>query len=173
MGFTIEADLNTEQSRKAWLEWKRRSDPQHYLDPEQRQSANHRILGELIAEGVIAPRHFWGTINCDGINASGEICGVTTTSGLAWKIPGRVGDSPILGAGPLRRRRSRRGGIHRARRGQPVRPLLVPDRRADAAGHAPEGRGARGAAAHPGEHRSRSGCASRTATRTSTSPSTR
>jgi N4-(beta-N-acetylglucosaminyl)-L-asparaginase len=28
-----------------------------------------------------------------------EFCGVTTTSGLAWKIPGRVGDSPILGAG--------------------------------------------------------------------------
>ena len=99
MGFTIEADLNTETSRKAWLEWKRRSDPQHYLDPEHRQSANQRILGELIAQGVIAPRHFWGTINCDGINANGEICGVTTTSGLAWKIPGRVGDSPILGAG--------------------------------------------------------------------------
>ncbi|MDP6608887.1 MAG: isoaspartyl peptidase/L-asparaginase, partial [Vicinamibacterales bacterium] len=37
--------------------------------------------------------------NCDGINARGEICGVTTTSGLAFKIPGRVGDSPILGAG--------------------------------------------------------------------------
>ena len=39
------------------------------------------------------------TINCSGINAKAEICGVTTTSGLAWKIPGRVGDSPILGAG--------------------------------------------------------------------------
>ena len=48
---------------------------------------------------MIGPRHIWGTINCDGINADGEICGVTTTSGLAWKIPGRVGDSPILGAG--------------------------------------------------------------------------
>ena len=56
-------------------------------------------LRELIAERVIGPRHIWGTINCDGINANGEICGVTTTSGLAWKIPGRVGDSPILGAG--------------------------------------------------------------------------
>ena len=33
------------------------------------------------------------------MNAKGEVCGVTTTSGLAWKIPGRVGDSPILGAG--------------------------------------------------------------------------
>jgi len=99
MGFTIESDLNTEKSRRAWLQWKRRTDPQHYLDPAERQSANERILRELIAEGVIAPRHIWGTINCDGINANGEICGVTTTSGLAWKIPGRVGDSPILGAG--------------------------------------------------------------------------
>src|SRR5205823_961053 len=36
---------------------------------------------------------------CNGINAKGEICGVTTTSGLAFKIPGRTGDSPVLGAG--------------------------------------------------------------------------
>jgi len=40
-----------------------------------------------------------GTINCLGLNAKGEMSGVTTTSGLAWKIPGRVGDSPIIGAG--------------------------------------------------------------------------
>jgi N4-(beta-N-acetylglucosaminyl)-L-asparaginase len=99
MGFTIEPDLNTPRSRKAWLEWKRRSDPQHYLKPEDRVSANHAILRDLIAEGITTPRNYWGTINCDGINARGEICGVTTTSGLAWKIPGRVGDSPILGAG--------------------------------------------------------------------------
>jgi N4-(beta-N-acetylglucosaminyl)-L-asparaginase len=41
----------------------------------------------------------YGTINCLGLNEKGEISGVTTTSGLAWKIPGRVGDSPIIGAG--------------------------------------------------------------------------
>src|SRR5215471_85254 len=99
MGFTVEADLNTEKSRKAWLEWKRRTDPNHYLRPEDRQGANYRIMRDLIAEGVIPARHFWGTINCDGINAHGDVCGVTTTSGLAFKIPGRVGDSPILGAG--------------------------------------------------------------------------
>src|SRR5205085_7114341 len=40
-----------------------------------------------------------GTINCLALNTQGEISGVTTTSGLAWKIPGRVGDSPIIGAG--------------------------------------------------------------------------
>src|SRR4030095_3831466 len=47
----------------------------------------------------ISAETFWGTINCDGVSPKGEICGVTTTSGLAWKIPGRAGDSPILGAG--------------------------------------------------------------------------
>ncbi len=52
-----------------------------------------------MAEGLIDPRHYWGTVNCNGVNQRGEVCGVTTTSGLAWKIPGRVGDSPILGAG--------------------------------------------------------------------------
>src|SRR5688500_6273611 len=53
----------------------------------------------MAREGWVDAQHLYGTINCDGINAKGEICGVTTTSGLAWKIPGRVGDSPILGAG--------------------------------------------------------------------------
>jgi len=99
MGFKIEDDLNTEESRKLWLEWKRRIDPKHYLDPQKRAEANSRVLAEMIAEGLIDRQHVYGTINCNGINAKGEICGVTTTSGLAWKIPGRVGDSPILGAG--------------------------------------------------------------------------
>jgi N4-(beta-N-acetylglucosaminyl)-L-asparaginase len=99
MGFTIEDDLNTENSRKQWLEWKRRTDPDHYLDPMKRAEAGHRVALEMLAENLIREENLHGTINCDGINAKGEICGVTTTSGLAWKIPGRVGDSPILGAG--------------------------------------------------------------------------
>ena len=99
MGFKIEDDLNTERSRAAWLEWKRRTDPLHYLDPIKREAAIRRVELEMMAEGWVDPNHFYGTINCDGVNAKGEICGVTTTSGLAWKIPGRVGDSPILGAG--------------------------------------------------------------------------
>jgi N4-(beta-N-acetylglucosaminyl)-L-asparaginase len=99
MGFTIEADLNTEKSRAAWLEWKRRTDPLHYLDPAKRGAALRKVEREMIAEGYVDRNHFYGTINCNGVNAKGEVCGVTTTSGLAWKIPGRVGDSPILGAG--------------------------------------------------------------------------
>ncbi len=99
MGLTIEADLNTEASRRAWLEWKRRTDPLHYLDPKKRDEAGLQATLAMAREGLIDPEHVFGTINCDGINAKGEIAGVTTTSGLAFKIPGRVGDSPILGAG--------------------------------------------------------------------------
>ncbi len=99
MGFTIEDDLNTERSRSAWLRWKRETDGLHYLDPIKRQEALRRIDLQMMAEGIIDPNHFYGTINCNGVNARGDVCGVTTTSGLAWKIPGRVGDSPILGAG--------------------------------------------------------------------------
>jgi N4-(beta-N-acetylglucosaminyl)-L-asparaginase len=99
MGFKIEDDLNTDHSRQLWLEWKRRTDPAHYLDPRERAEVWQREGLKMVAEGLIDREHYYGTINCNGLNAQGEICGVTTTSGLAWKIPGRVGDSPILGAG--------------------------------------------------------------------------
>ena len=99
MGFTVEDDLNTELSRKRWLDWKRRIDPRHYLDPKKRAEAGLEAGVQMVREGLIDEEHFWGTINCDGVGPTGDVCGVTTTSGLAWKIPGRVGDSPILGAG--------------------------------------------------------------------------
>ncbi|MEM9705813.1 MAG: N(4)-(beta-N-acetylglucosaminyl)-L-asparaginase [Pseudomonadota bacterium] len=99
MGMEIEDDLNTDRSRALWLEWKQRTDPRHYPDPERRADAGRKVALEMVAEGKIDPEHFYGTINCNGVNSNGDICGVTTTSGLAWKIPGRVGDSPILGAG--------------------------------------------------------------------------
>lgn len=97
MGFTIEADLNTDASRRAWLEWMRRTDPGHYLDPAKRDGDAAAL--SMIEDGWIDPEHYYGTINCNGIAPNGDIAGVTTTSGLAFKIPGRVGDSPILGAG--------------------------------------------------------------------------
>jgi N4-(beta-N-acetylglucosaminyl)-L-asparaginase len=99
LGFTIEDDLNTARSRALWLEWKRRTDADHYPDPASRAEAGQRVGLQMVAEGKIHPEHFHGTIHCSGVNAAGDVCAVTTTSGLAWKIPGRVGDSPILGAG--------------------------------------------------------------------------
>jgi N4-(beta-N-acetylglucosaminyl)-L-asparaginase len=83
-GFRIE-DLLTEQSRQAWLRWRAN------LNPDD----NYRD----VPEGQVFPTPPHGTINCSAINASGEISSVTTTAGLAWKVPGRVGDSPIVGAG--------------------------------------------------------------------------
>ncbi len=99
LGFEIEDDLNTEASRDAWLEWRRRVDPEHYLDPAERLRRGYEVGLDMMREGLIDGDSYWGTVHCSGINAAGEICAVTTTSGLSWKIPGRVGDSPILGAG--------------------------------------------------------------------------
>ena len=99
MGFEILPDLNTDKSRAAWLEWKRRTDPLHFLDPIKREAALRKVTDDMVADGWIERNHIYGTINCNGVNAKGDVCGVTTTSGLAFKIPGRVGDSPILGAG--------------------------------------------------------------------------
>ena len=95
---------------------------------------------QMVREGLIDGEHYWGTINCDGVNAKGEVCGVTTTSGLAWKIPGprrRLADPRRR---PLRRRRRRRRRLDRPRRGEPLQPLVVPDRRRDAPRRASEGR---------------------------------
>ncbi len=99
MGFEVEADLNTDASRRKWLEWKRRIDPEHYLDPAKRERAGDAARRSLLRDGLLDPLRAFGTINMDGISPKGELCGVTTTSGLPFKIPGRVGDSPILGAG--------------------------------------------------------------------------
>lgn len=99
LGFKVEDDLNTEKSRKLWLEWKRRIDPDHYLNPKKRAQVGYAAGLQMLAEGLIDENHFWGTVNCDGISPKGDICGVTTTSGLSWKIAGRTGDSPVLGAG--------------------------------------------------------------------------
>ena len=111
MGFEIEDDLNTDLSRERYLEWRRRIDPAHYPDPNRQANLEPeaiknfsreslKVASDMAAEGLIDPEHLYGTINCNGVNREGDVCGVTTTSGLAWKIPGRVGDSPILGAGP-------------------------------------------------------------------------
>lgn len=111
MGFTIEPDLNTESSRRLWLEWRRRLDPARWLDPNsparKPRPKHERDPGDaglaaaksMLRDGLIREGSFWGTINCNGIAPNGDLCGVTTTSGLAWKIPGRIGDSPVLGAG--------------------------------------------------------------------------
>ncbi len=91
-GFEVE-DLLTDRARERWVEWKEGlSNRDDYLPPH---SMEDRDIG---GDYRPAERH-WGTIHCSAIDLAGNISGVTTTSGLAFKIPGRVGDSPIIGAG--------------------------------------------------------------------------
>jgi N4-(beta-N-acetylglucosaminyl)-L-asparaginase len=126
-GFPRE-NLLTDHSRKVWLLWKEfhsnedwwgpgLADP-HWQAPDsgpdkpQAELWQERIqnLQARAAELGIAPELQLdavrkvlfpptGTIHCSALNDKGEISGCTTTSGLAFKLPGRCGDSPIIGAG--------------------------------------------------------------------------
>ncbi len=112
-----EENLLTEESRIAWLAWKRSlrdanghsnwgpgldappEEKKHALLQELRRDFPHageEILAKAV-EYAYHPPH--GTINCIGMNEKGEMSAVTTTSGMAWKLAGRVGDSPIIGGG--------------------------------------------------------------------------
>jgi N4-(beta-N-acetylglucosaminyl)-L-asparaginase len=100
-----EMNLLTEHSRKLWLAWKASTNLNWRPGTDSPQWKEHvaKIFDNdpsqiAYAERVIAHPPT-GTINCLAVNEKGEISGTTTTSGLAWKIPGRVGDSPIIGAG--------------------------------------------------------------------------
>jgi N4-(beta-N-acetylglucosaminyl)-L-asparaginase len=124
MGFPRE-NLLTERSRKIWLLWKEThstndwwgpgpaspewkpptTSPRSELWQERIQHLAERAVQLGIEpefrmaaiQRVLAPPT--GTIHCSALNEKGEISGVTTTSGLAFKLPGRCGDSPIIGAG--------------------------------------------------------------------------
>ena len=115
-----EDNLLTESSRLKWLVWKRMMrDPdghsnwgpgvdappaaqkkglQGSIDRLKREfpHASEALLAEAIHDAIHPPH---GTINCIAMNEKGEMSAVTTTSGMAWKLAGRVGDSPIIGGG--------------------------------------------------------------------------
>lgn len=88
-----EEELLTDAARKHWLQWKESlSNADDWISPSE-------AAGKTRAQAPQPFERTWGTINCCAVDASGDIAGVTTTSGLSYKIPGRVGDSPIIGAG--------------------------------------------------------------------------
>jgi N4-(beta-N-acetylglucosaminyl)-L-asparaginase len=100
MGFEIVDDLNTPNSRAKYVIWKTEVEKLHYIkEPEAHAAAVSQITTNMVKAGLVNANHIYGTINCNGVSAAGDVCGVTTTSGMAWKVPGRLGDSPILGAG--------------------------------------------------------------------------
>jgi N4-(beta-N-acetylglucosaminyl)-L-asparaginase len=120
-------DLLTEHSRKIWLLWKESHSNRDWWGPgigapgwvppdatsnqqseilQERMKSLDSIAADLgiaqearadaIRKVMVPPT---GTIHCSALNVKGDLSGVTTTSGLAWKIAGRLGDSPIIGAG--------------------------------------------------------------------------
>src|SRR5262245_2931385 len=124
MGFARE-NLLTEHSRKIWLLWKEfhsRGDwwgpgiaspdwraPDNVAAADARRKGIDRLVERAADLGIepelrLAAVHKvmfppTGTIHCSALNEKGEMSGITTTSGLAWKLPGRLGDSPVIGAG--------------------------------------------------------------------------
>jgi len=111
LGFE-EENLLTEKARQAWLRWRANlSTDDDWLgrdqwdlptpapkgmDWERREQSN----AEDALDAELRELFFtYGTIHCSAVSASGDLAGCTTTSGLSWKLPGRVGDSPIIGAG--------------------------------------------------------------------------
>ena len=108
-------DLMTEETRKIWMAWRESmSDRDDRLSPpkskkrpvkgrvapkSQKSGMVIRVDGEDVAlEDLLWNERITGTIHCSALSRSGEIACTTTTSGLAWKIPGRVGATPIVGA---------------------------------------------------------------------------
>jgi N4-(beta-N-acetylglucosaminyl)-L-asparaginase len=116
MGFTPQ-NLLTDKSRQVWLRWRANLNAKDaWLDhpddvkiaaptrpprtssrPAFRRDARERDDHLFYDDAGVA--YTYGTINMNALTASGDLASVTTTSGMAWKIPGRVGDSPIIGAG--------------------------------------------------------------------------
>src|SRR5919202_4894809 len=99
-GFARE-NLLTEKARKVWLYWRQNlsaSDkwlepPVEKLDPEVKA-----FIDQFGWDDFRKPTS-GGTIHLSAVDASGDLAGCTSTSGLFFKLPGRVGDSPIIGAG--------------------------------------------------------------------------
>ena len=108
-----EENLLTDRAREIWLDWKEHMSTKDDWLPSH--SENDKDLGAVVPPSHPGnpdtdPEHFYppgfdlayrltGTIHCSAIDQKGNISCVTTTSGLAFKMAGRVGDSPILGAG--------------------------------------------------------------------------
>jgi N4-(beta-N-acetylglucosaminyl)-L-asparaginase len=86
-----EVDLTTEVTRRAWIQWKEeRLRGNRYAQPLAMLDAEARGINEKITHG---------TVHCSALDTHGDLACCTTTSGLGYKVPGRVGDSPIIGAG--------------------------------------------------------------------------
>ena len=97
-GFPVE-DLLTDKARRVWLYWKQNlSDKDKWLEPDKLDPKVQEFIDEFGWDEFRRPQR-GGTIHLSACAANGDLAGCTTTSGLFFKMPGRVGDSPLIGAG--------------------------------------------------------------------------
>jgi len=93
-GFEEEA-LLTDRARQAWLNWREsHSDRDDWGPPEHMR--NRGSEGGSDFEDIDQTH---GTVNVLAVDSNGDVAGITSTSGMSYKIPGRIGDSPVIGAG--------------------------------------------------------------------------
>lgn len=93
-----EENLLTEEAREAWIRWREQlSETDKYGPPEHLRRRPGTQGSDARMQPPPGDEH--GTVNVLAVDANGDVAGITTTSGFAWKVPGRVGDSPIIGAG--------------------------------------------------------------------------
>lgn len=98
------AELLTDEARRLWLHWRETMSERDDRLPPRESEEDTRQSRASSQETPVGGARAWeeritGTIHCSALSATGDVGCTTTTSGLAWKIPGRVGDSPIVGAG--------------------------------------------------------------------------
>ena len=98
MGFK-EQNLLTEKSRQDWLRWKACLNPADAWLDARSDSVLPPSTASIPFDHPLHVKFTTGTINMNAVSAAGDMSSVTTTSGMSWKVPGRVGDSPIIGAG--------------------------------------------------------------------------
>jgi N4-(beta-N-acetylglucosaminyl)-L-asparaginase len=98
MGFK-EQNLLTDKSRQDWLRWKACLNPADSWLDARSDSVLPPSTASIPFDHPLHVKFTTGTINMNAVNAAGDMSSVTTTSGMSWKVPGRVGDSPIIGAG--------------------------------------------------------------------------
>jgi N4-(beta-N-acetylglucosaminyl)-L-asparaginase len=94
MGFKQE-DILTPEARAIWIRWRENLSPDDAYGPPV--YLRNRKGGGGRDSHPMESHH--GTVNVLAVDSNGDVAGITTTSGLSWKVPGRVGDSPIIGAG--------------------------------------------------------------------------
>lgn len=99
-GFPRE-NLLTEKARKVWLYWKQNlSAKDKWLEPDDEHlDPDVKAFIEQYGRDEFRSPQTGGTIHCSAVDGRGDLAGCTSTSGLFFKMPGRVGDSPLIGAG--------------------------------------------------------------------------